>query len=43
MSSNRLKGKRIKQTRATRRTLDDLHVLFTTFTHVKEAEGRAVL
>ncbi|MGG1846194.1 tyrosine-type recombinase/integrase [Bacillus wiedmannii] len=41
MSSNRLKGKRIKQTRTTRRTLDDLHVLFTTFTHVKEAEGRA--
>ncbi|MGE7872190.1 hypothetical protein [Bacillus paramycoides] len=41
LSSNRLKGKRLKQTRTTRRTLNDLHVLFTTFTHVKEAEGRA--
>ncbi|WP_257147328.1 phage integrase SAM-like domain-containing protein [Bacillus cereus] len=40
MSSNRLKEKRIKQTRATLRNLDNLHVLFTTFTHVKEAEGQ---
>lgn len=41
LSSNSLKGKRIKQMHATRSTSDDLHVLFTTFTHVKKAEELA--
>lgn len=43
LSSNRLKGKRIKQTRATHRTLDDLDVLFITSTHVKEAFTKSEL